>query len=406
MVVVNVFPGGSLDKAGLVAGDVITHVDGAELNTTRDAVATPRRYKAGDAVELRVLRNKKQTEVPLTFTQMPMEQSSEFDISYETLIVNGARRRTIITRPRGTGKHPAVLMVGGIGCYSLDQPFGSKHPYLRILYSLTSKGFVTMRVEKSGMGDSEGTPCAQQDFRSELVGYVEAAKALKRLPYVDSDQVYVFGHSMGGIHGPLVARKIPLRGVIALATAGTRWIDYEITNTRRQRSLRGIAGEELEKQVQQKEDCTTALLLEKKSREDVLKSAPSCAEWTEYPAHDTYMQQLAELDILGNWKHVNAPVLIIYGKADYVVSAEEHEAIAAFVNKLRPGTATLIAMQDLDHFFNRVASQTESMKAFSEGKELPFNTDVTDVIEGWLAKQTNAGNASAGAMSSGAVYWL
>ena len=42
-----------------------------------------------------------------------------FDRGYQ-LAVDGAKRRVIVTRPHGAGKRPAVLLIGGIGCYSLD----------------------------------------------------------------------------------------------------------------------------------------------------------------------------------------------------------------------------------------------------------------------------------------------
>src|SRR5689334_19062581 len=67
-------------------------------------------------------------------------------------VVGGLRRA-----PALAGKHPAVLMIGGIGCYALDGLLGPaklQQPYAQLLDAWTRAGYVTMRVEKSGMGDS------------------------------------------------------------------------------------------------------------------------------------------------------------------------------------------------------------------------------------------------------------
>src|SRR6185436_19701388 len=104
-------------------------------------------------------------------------------------------RRVIITRPRDERRHPAVLLIGGIGCYSYDAGNDPDNPYRKMLSDLTRRGFVTMRVDKSGMGDSTGAPCAQVDMQNELAGYVAGLKMLKAKPYVDARRAFIVGHS-------------------------------------------------------------------------------------------------------------------------------------------------------------------------------------------------------------------
>ena len=68
---------------------------------------------------------------------------------------------------------------------------------MRIAQDLARHGYVTLRVERPGCGDSEGGPLRDVDFDVELDGYLEALRALKQLDSVDADRVYLFGHSMG-----------------------------------------------------------------------------------------------------------------------------------------------------------------------------------------------------------------
>lgn len=62
-----------------------------------------------------------------------------------------------MTRPKTPGRYPAVLLVGGLGCYSLDGELMRDAGYGPVLKTLLQHGFATMRVEKTGEGDSEGS---------------------------------------------------------------------------------------------------------------------------------------------------------------------------------------------------------------------------------------------------------
>src|SRR5690349_15066906 len=77
---------------------------------------------------------------------------------HQTVKIDGANYQAIITKPEAPGKHPAVFLIGGLGCYSLDN-LGPDDTFLQLLSGLTQRGYVTMRVDKNGEGKSEGPPC-------------------------------------------------------------------------------------------------------------------------------------------------------------------------------------------------------------------------------------------------------
>ena len=84
-----------------------------------------------------------------------------------------------------------------------------------MLADIAKSGYVTMRVEKPGVGDSEGGPFADLDYNTEIDIYRQALKQLKAQPEVDNDNVFICGHSMGGAVG--VIGVYLAFGVIALA---------------------------------------------------------------------------------------------------------------------------------------------------------------------------------------------
>lgn len=66
---------------------------------------------------------------------------------HQTIQIDGANYQAIITKPETSGKHPAVFLIGGLGCYSLDN-LKPEDPFFQLLSGLTQRGYVTMRVDQ------------------------------------------------------------------------------------------------------------------------------------------------------------------------------------------------------------------------------------------------------------------
>lgn len=85
------------------------------------------------------------------FPLQAQESSPDFDILYRPAVIDHSEYQTIITKPKTAGTHPAVLLIAGLGCYSLDH-LKPDDPYASLLYGLTRRGYLTMRVEKNSEG--------------------------------------------------------------------------------------------------------------------------------------------------------------------------------------------------------------------------------------------------------------
>jgi pimeloyl-ACP methyl ester carboxylesterase len=392
IVVSRVESGSSAEAAGLKAGEIILKVGDTNVNTAPDFVNLIRPLRAGQTIALTVLRDGKQQNIEVTLKPRPFETNPDFNVLYRQVDTKNGRRRVIVTKPKKGGKLPAVLLVGGIGCYSLDN-FPPSHAYRNILYGLTNQGFVTVRIEKTGMGDSEGAPCnaPQSDLRQEVEGYTSGLRALKTYDFVDADKVFIFGHSIGGIAGPLAAAEEKVRGLIVVATVGTDWFEYAMENYRRQAVLRGESYDRVETGARMNQICKRRLWVDKQPREQILKELPSCANMLQDPAPASYMQQLTDLNLAETWKKVDAPVLIIYGASDFLTSAKEHEYLREMVNKFHPGKAKYVEIAAMDHYFERAVTQRESMQRRSSPTQaLPqFVEQSLTEISNWLKGNLN-----------------
>jgi len=220
-----VIPGSTAEAAGFKAGDVLLAVDGVKIPGTAEFIRTIGGLKGGASVTIEFRRGDALRKEKVTFKGRPFEKSDAYEIVYDSVPTRAGRLRTILTRPKGQGKQPALFLIQGIGLFSIDNPIGPLSSYRTIVDHFARSGYVTLRVDKPGCGDSEGGPARDVDFDTELDGYRQALKMLKARGDVDAASVFIFGHSMGGVMAPLLAADLPVRGIIVYGTITRTWTE-------------------------------------------------------------------------------------------------------------------------------------------------------------------------------------
>jgi uncharacterized protein len=403
LLVTRVFPLSSASEAGMTEGDVVLKLNGKPVATPDELIQMVKTGKTGESFALDTLSKSIPVKRTVQLKAFPLEKAADFEVAYGSLSVDGALRRTIMTRPKKTGKVPAVLLVGGIGCYPADSPLDDTNAYKRLLYGLTARNLVTLRIEKSGMGDSQGQPCAGGDFAAELRSYRRALDYLQSLDFVDRDRIFVFGHSMGGIIAPILAAQFPLCGIVAACTVGDSWFSYELENTRRQAQLRGMPPDQVDRRLRLKELCLHCLTAEKKTPEQILKDHPDCKDDLTYPASYKYMQQVADLNLPRVWASVSCPVLVIFGTSDFVTSEPEHRVIVERLNSLHRGQATLVKIQGMDHFLSSAATMQDSFKAKNSGASSRFDSRLVPAVGNWIKRVSRSTSGKSNKLNDDSV---
>jgi len=69
----------------------------------------------------------------------------------------------------------------------------------------------------------------------------------------------------------------------------------------------------------------------------------------QYGRPAAFYQQLQALNLGEVWQRVNAPVLVIRGASDSIMSRTDGEAIAQIVNQVHPGRAQYLEIADMTH---------------------------------------------------------
>ena len=331
----------------------------------------------------------------VTLKGRPLEKSDVYDISYDSVTARAGRLRTIITRPRTGAKHPALFLIQGVGTFSIDNPVGELSSYRTFADDFTRHGFVTLRVDKPGCGDSEGGPARDVDFDTELDGYREALKMLKARTDVDAERVFILGHSMGGVMAPLLAAEVPVRGIIAYGTITRTWTEYMLENGRRQMELARSEPSTIDRDLRLDAALLVYLFVEKLPPKVIAERYPHLRGRLEQSVTEdgycfdrslTFFRQLADKNLGAAWESFDGHALAIWGQGDFVSNEDDHALIERIVNRDHPGHGTFLALDGIDHGFNRATSRRESFERSQSSQHGAFNPAILEVCRAWIEK--------------------
>jgi alpha-beta hydrolase superfamily lysophospholipase len=381
-----VLPGGAAAAAGFKKGDALKTFDGNTVTGVAQFLGLVRHEPGGKTIAVEITRDGALQTLHATLLAAPDEHDPGIDTFYESVTVDGSLRRTLITIPAGNhGRLPAVLLIGGIGCFTVDAASNPNDAYMRITHDMTRAGFVTMRLEKSDVGDSRGPVCHDVDFVSESHSYAIALDALSTDPRVDPNHIYLLGHSIGTVIAPRLALTHRIAGVMVAEAVGRNWFEYELINLRRQLTITGEAPQAVDVTMRSKETCMHRLLIAREPEAQIERDDPSCKMRNGiYPVIDSYVQQVAALNIIEPWTNIDVPVLAIYGTSDLVVDRDDHERIIGVVNSAHPGAGTFRAIDALDHNLLIAASPAIAAQDSANGVAEQYNAAFSTAVVDWL----------------------
>jgi len=323
----------------------------------------------------------------------PRESYPNVDVIYDSVTgPDGKRLRTIITKPHeAKGKLPVIFVAGWLSCDSVEAPAGTKDETGIVFQGLAQlPGLCLFRVDKEGVGDSEGV-CGETDFESELAGYRAAFAGLKNYDFIDADQVYILGISNGGGFAPLVpdsdAEHARIRGYISVGGWVKTWFEHMLEIERRRFGLMGKSPGELNDRMKGAAALYYEWLIKGRSVDDILNEQPQLADlWPEGKDHTHlygrplgFYQQLQQLNLAAAWSRVKVPTYVLRGAFDWIMSREDSELISAYVNK-NGDLASFYEIPNTGHTFQHYLSLADAFK----GKSAPFDPKVIGLLADWL----------------------
>jgi len=390
--------GGTGERLGLVPGDRLLALNGqlvGDMSTLRSIISDKRE---GDPVTATIVRDGGEHILEGTFASRGPETHPNSEVIYTSAPFRDGLLRVIINKPAGEEPMPALLFIPGYTCASIEH-FRENHPYKRIIDAYVDAGYVTLRIEKSGLGDSWNTPeCASTDLLDEIESFEQGLKKLKSLPYVDPSRIIIYGHSMGGVVAPAISARHDVAGVIAYGTTALSWFEYLLGLVRVQNELAGMDPIEHEQSVVDTYEMYYRFYIQGESLEDMaleehldtlLRSRMNYDdEGRIYGRNPEYWRQIQHQPHLVNWKNTTAQVLVQFGESDFqAYSLSAHEQIVKTVNHYHPGNATLAVFPLTDHYFAKSGTMQEAYDKLMGGQVLQlfdeYNPEVGNSAVTW-----------------------
>lgn len=248
--------------------------------------------------------------------------AEETPVFYEEVIQvghNDNKMNGLITIPKGVENPPVVVLVHGSGTHDLNESIGVNHPFYDIAHGLAEYGIATIRYDKRHAVYPNELPdlINANNFTIEDEVTDDVDSIIKEIAGgkfdVDNDQIYILGHSLGGMLAPKIATENPeVTGIISMA--GSLRLIEDIILTQNEESIASMDGLSDEDKVM--------VLAQINEQVGLIKSftAESAEIVMGYPASYWYSYQT--LDNMNVTKNLDIPVLVLQGTEDFQISVD------------------------------------------------------------------------------------
>ncbi|MBC7654011.1 MAG: DUF3887 domain-containing protein [Oligoflexus sp.] len=280
----------------------------------------------------------------------------------------------MLTLPRDSMNCPVVVLVHGSGPADMDETVGAQKPFKDIAIGLAAKGIASVRyVKRSTLfpADFKGAFTTKLEVEDDALNVIAYAKKVSQ---VDSQKVYLFGHSLGGMLAPRIASKTNLKGII-LASAPARKLqdisleqnNYFYTLSKDTTKAGKLALADAEKQLNFAKTLTSKTL----APDSIILGLPA-----------SYWVDLNEYNQVATAKKLDDRILIIQGGNDFQVSQKDYNLWVSGLKGKKQVDFKLYPL--LNHLFS-FASEKGSVSQYQEQGNV--DQPVIDDVASWILQK-------------------
>lgn len=278
----------------------------------------------------------------------------------------------IFTSPKNVANFPVVIMVHGSGPSDMDETIGSNKPFKDLAIGLAAKGIGSIRYVKRTMVYPNSFNKAFTVKEEVLDDAVTAVKLAATLQGVNKTQIYLLGHSLGGMLAPRIATLAPsLKGIILAAAPARKFADLV---TEQNEYLYQSSGDTTAIGKQQFMESINEI-----SRSRLLKLGAIAPDSIILGAPASYWVDLNNHDQVATAKKLSSRILVIQGEKDFQVSVKDFNiwktALASNKN------ASFKLYPELNHLFS-----AQKEKGNGNQYRIPANVDLNLIndIAAWI----------------------
>ncbi|WP_332699390.1 alpha/beta hydrolase family protein [Halalkalibacter lacteus] len=231
-------------------------------------------------------------------------------------------------------KYPAVLFVHGF----VGNKVGAHRIFVKAAQAIAKAGYISFRFDFSGCGESDGD-YSDVTVSKQMKELKAAIKYVSGLDHVDSENIILVGHSLGGAVTALTAYQIPqIKKVVLWSPVARPYVD-----------ITTITGEEAVKTAE----------------------TQGTFDYMGFLLSNEFFNDLKQHQPLESITSFKGSVFIIHGDADQDVPKENAEMYAQPISSNQRVKYSFI--EGADHTFTNTAWEKELFK-----KTIQWLTDIKD----------------------------
>lgn len=268
-----------------------------------------------------------------------------------TLVSGRWELPAILTLPNTKTTVPAVVLVQGSGPQDQDETIGPNKPFADLADGLASQNVAVLRyVKRTKQYGADSKSDAPFTVKEEVTDDAIAAVALlTKMPEINKKQIYVLGHSLGGMLAPRIAADDPqVAGIIIMAGTARPIGQVVLEQVKYIAGLTGSPTPEDKKEIEKAESIASQVA------SPTLKP-DTTVDFFGSPIPGSYFLDLQKYDPGKTAGRLKIPILVLQGGRDYQVTGADFEvwkkALAndsqatfrfypAFTHLLMPGTGS------------------------------------------------------------------
>jgi pimeloyl-ACP methyl ester carboxylesterase len=334
-----------------------------------------------------------------------VEGFSEKTMSFpsDTITLDGT-----LTLPKNVEKPSVVLLLPGSGPTDRDENAKKGvHKFISnnmktISAHLAENGYASYRYDKRGIGKTKVTD-PHIGFNDIVNDARSAVKFLSTLNEIDTDNIFVLGHSEGGIVGTILSAEMRnIRGFIGIASPITPFDEEVVRQIGHIFTMRGKTKEKVDKLTNAFKETFDLMrkyrdwkkidpaeikqIFSKVSFAFRISPAKTVKKAIGKQFQPKWFIQSFDYDFKEIAGKISCPVLLLFGEKDYQVPVEEGKEFEKIL--LRNNTdVQLVILPNLNHMLRSNPGAMDpqtSMKSL----ETEFDPRVLDAITGWLKKKS------------------
>jgi pimeloyl-ACP methyl ester carboxylesterase len=274
-----------------------------------------------------------------------------------------------------TAKLPAVVLVGGSGPADRDEMLYDVPIFGQLAGSLADAGFLVLRYDKRGVGQSGGRPesATLADYADDLRAAVKFVADRKD---VDDKRIAVVGHSEGGSIAMIAADKE--KKIAALVLVGTMGVTGAELNLAQ---IKHVA----ERTGRSEADTQATLDLQKKIQQAVEtgKGWDDIDPQLRQQADTPWFRSFLTFDPRQIMKGIDQPILIVQGDRDTQVEPSNADQLAELARaRKKAPPPELVEIPGINHLL--VPADTGEVDEYARLKDTTISPEVAKAIIDWL----------------------